>query len=405
STPRYLLSVPVATSPGVNTLMPNLPRSSVNPRRAHPRPRYRGPSLRPSRPRPPARAGARSRPSGPACPCSSRTSRPDRSVPARSRRSRARSARRRRSPPRNRTPPPPATRRARSAAAARPAPAPRCRGRGSAAAAHRPRAAARRSASRPEGVPASAAPPARRCPAARACRAPPPPRAPISGCRRAGRAPRPTRPARPARSSPRSARGRRNDNRSPPVRRPSAAVSWPRRRTCSAPCRPRAGARASSCRSRWERRAPPVRLAPSLDVLDLLAHPLDLLLQPHRGLGDHRVVRFRADRVRLPVHLLDEEAEALADGLRAVPCERLPEELEVRAEAHELLVHVPSLREIRDLARKPVLVDLHLFGELGDGDSEPIPLGDEPLRRARSDLVEKRRHGVQPLDEVLLEAH
>ncbi len=56
----------------------------------------------------------------------------------------------------------------------------------------------------------------------------------------------------------------------------------------------------------------------------------------------------------------------LPTGSRAVRVQRLPEELEVRAEAHDLLVDVPSLRQVGDLPGQAVLVHLHLLGELPD---------------------------------------
>src|SRR5690242_10451772 len=48
-----------------------------------------------------------------------------------------------------------------------------------------------------------------------------------------------------------------------------------------------------------------------LDVLQLLAQALDLLLDGDRRARDSGVVRLGPDRVRLPVHLLHEEPEPL----------------------------------------------------------------------------------------------
>ena len=87
------------------------------------------------------------------------------------------------------------------------------------------------------------------------------------------------------------------------------------------------------------------------------------------------------------MHLLDEEAEALADRLGPVGRDRLAEELEVRPEADDLLVDVPALREICDLPSEPVLVDLDLLGQFADRGTQPVTVRGEALRRARLDPI------------------
>src|SRR5262245_24122566 len=58
--------------------------------------------------------------------------------------------------------------------------------------------------------------------------------------------------------------------------------------------------------------------APLLDILDLLTHPLELRLHVHDDRRDLQPFRLRPDRVDLAVHLLQEEVELPAAGLRAV---------------------------------------------------------------------------------------
>src|SRR5690606_20085580 len=117
------------------------------------------------------------------------------------------------------------------------------------------------------------------------------------------------------------------------------AASSPRsRRPAPGAARP-APAPDSSSPPRSAPRSPPETAgsARSLHVLDLLAQALDLVLDADDLVLDHGVVRLRADRVRLPVHLLHQEAQPLADRLLAGLAEHLREQLHVRAEAHGLL--------------------------------------------------------------------
>src|SRR5258708_33896424 len=55
----------------------------------------------------------------------------------------------------------------------------------------------------------------------------------------------------------------------------------------------------------------------SLDILHLLAHPLDLRLHLDDGVRDRRVGALGADGVRLARHLLQEKIEAAADRFAA----------------------------------------------------------------------------------------
>src|SRR4051812_26508098 len=59
-------------------------------------------------------------------------------------------------------------------------------------------------------------------------------------------------------------------------------------------------------------------LAPLLDILNLLLHPIDLTLDLDDVPGDRRIVRLAGDRVRLPQHLLADEVQ-LPPGVLAVP--------------------------------------------------------------------------------------
>src|SRR5262245_5916306 len=88
-------------------------------------------------------------------------------------------------------------------------------------------------------------------------------------------------------------------------------------------------------------------VARSLNVLHLLAQPLDLGLQVHDLLHEPRVGRLAPDRVRLAHHLLAEEVQPLARGLPA-PQER-PRHVQVAAQALELLGHVVALHRAHDL--------------------------------------------------------
>src|SRR3990172_5992818 len=76
----------------------------------------------------------------------------------------------------------------------------------------------------------------------------------------------------------------------------------------------------------------------SLDILHLLAHPLDQELELERAIGDLAARRLGGERVRLAVELLGEKVEPLAR--RAAVLQRPLDFAEVRAEALELLVDV-----------------------------------------------------------------
>src|SRR5262245_43655548 len=76
----------------------------------------------------------------------------------------------------------------------------------------------------------------------------------------------------------------------------------------------------------------------SLDILDLLAHLLELRLCRDDQLGDAQAVGFRAHRVHFAVHLLEQEIELAAARLRG-PGERAPVR-DVAAEALDLFADV-----------------------------------------------------------------
>src|SRR3954470_22278252 len=76
----------------------------------------------------------------------------------------------------------------------------------------------------------------------------------------------------------------------------------------------------------------------SLDILDLLAHLLELRLRRDDQLGYTQAVGLRAHRVHLAIHLLQQEIELAAARLGGVG-ERGPVR-HVTAEAFELLADV-----------------------------------------------------------------
>src|SRR5258705_1443144 len=77
---------------------------------------------------------------------------------------------------------------------------------------------------------------------------------------------------------------------------------------------------------------PTFRSARLLNVLHLLAQPLELRLQLHHPVRDRRVAALRTDRIRLAHELLEQELE-LAPHLppRPGPVEKLAELLDVAA--------------------------------------------------------------------------
>src|SRR5690606_27959211 len=84
--------------------------------------------------------------------------------------------------------------------------------------------------------------------------------------------------------------------------------------------------------------------APSLlQILYLLAHLLDQDLELDRRAREILVLRFRAERIRLAVHLLQEKIETTPDRLGAL--EHRPHLGDVRREPVHLLTDVEALRD------------------------------------------------------------
>src|SRR5262245_38434950 len=84
-----------------------------------------------------------------------------------------------------------------------------------------------------------------------------------------------------------------------------------------------------------------------LNVLHLLAHPLELRLHVDDDRRDLEAFGLRPDRVDLAVHLLQQEVELPAARLRAVG--EIGPVHEVGAEADQLLVDVRARHEADDL--------------------------------------------------------
>src|SRR5262249_50955607 len=106
---------------------------------------------------------------------------------------------------------------------------------------------------------------------------------------------------------------------------------------------------------RMRRRKSSAPRSGSLDILHLLAHPLDLRLHLDHRVRDGAVLRFRADSMDLARRLLQKEIEPPAD--RLARAEVRLELREVALEARQLLGDVALVGEERDLLREPSRVD------------------------------------------------
>src|SRR3954447_140172 len=93
-----------------------------------------------------------------------------------------------------------------------------------------------------------------------------------------------------------------------------------------------------------------------LDILDLLADPLDLGFQFYNEAAEHRRARLRAHGVDLAQHLLGEEVELLAGRLLAA--EGLLDLIDVMGQPRQLLGDVALFDHQDDLLRDAVAVDL-----------------------------------------------
>src|SRR4030095_5490558 len=80
-----------------------------------------------------------------------------------------------------------------------------------------------------------------------------------------------------------------------------------------------------------------------LDILDLLAHALELRLGRNHELDRLAAFNLRPDGIDLAIHLLDEKIQLAATRLG--PGGQLAPVVEVPAHPHDLLVHVRSRDE------------------------------------------------------------
>src|SRR5205085_6303664 len=101
-----------------------------------------------------------------------------------------------------------------------------------------------------------------------------------------------------------------------------------------------------------------------LDILHLLAYPLDLRFQFYNGGSERRGARLRAHRIDLAQHLLRKKIELLAGGLLSFDCFRRL--LDVMREPRQLLGDVTLLDHHHDFLRDAVVihVDSCLRGDL-----------------------------------------
>src|SRR6476620_4376493 len=116
----------------------------------------------------------------------------------------------------------------------------------------------------------------------------------------------------------------------------------------------------------------------SLNILNLLAHLLELRLGVDDQLRDAQAVGFRADGIHLAVHFLQKKIELAAAGLRPV-AERLPMQ-EMSAKARYLFADVRALNGTHELLRDHRLVN----GQLETDFPHPIL---EPSLESRPSLV------------------
>src|SRR5262245_4820108 len=95
-----------------------------------------------------------------------------------------------------------------------------------------------------------------------------------------------------------------------------------------------------------------------LNVLDLLAQPLELRLQLHHPVRDRRIAALRPDRVRFAHELLEQELELAPDRpARPARVDQLAKLIDVAAQPHDLLGHVHALGRERDLLVQARLVE------------------------------------------------
>src|SRR5690606_29023065 len=223
-------------------------------------------------------------------------------------------------------------------------------------------------------------------------------------CRTSGRTPARARGTRRAGPSRRTATGSRKNSRRRRARRAAADGSCKTRGNADSARARATRERAWSCPRRTARRARSdvrVRDDPRsslLQVLDLLAHLLDQDLEIDGRSRELLVLRLRPERVRLAVHLLDQEIEPPADRLAAL--QDLARLGDVRAEPihlfadvgplrgeHELLLEAAGLRpDVAPCEPLGELLPIALLGALDGG-----PHGGEPRDDRVEPLLDERR--------------
>src|SRR4029077_10267260 len=95
-----------------------------------------------------------------------------------------------------------------------------------------------------------------------------------------------------------------------------------------------------------------------LDILYLLAYPLDLSFQFYNEGAEGRRSRLRSHGVDFAKHLLRQEVELLARGLAGG--DRLLRLLDVMRESRQLFGDIALLRHQHDFLRDPVLTNVNV---------------------------------------------
>src|SRR4051794_11128314 len=91
----------------------------------------------------------------------------------------------------------------------------------------------------------------------------------------------------------------------------------------------------------------------SLDVLHLLAKPLELDLHADDELRNSGILGFGAERIRLAYHFLQKEVEPPAHGLAGARHEHALDLIEVAAQPRELLGEIALVDDERELELEP----------------------------------------------------
>src|SRR6266404_230315 len=105
----------------------------------------------------------------------------------------------------------------------------------------------------------------------------------------------------------------------------------------------------------------------SLEVLHLLADPLQLFRRRDYVLLNQSVARLAADGVGFAQHLLENETQSLADWLGCPRLSRFAERRQVRAETIQFLRYVHLVGENRDLLGNPLRISTGAADQFRDG--------------------------------------